>query len=81
MSSTQSDTAQPLRTKALILMELAVFDRNKTRLLHAVESSENSDWSVNSFIMIVCKNIFNRGLDRKFWLDFYTIYFYYGQAF
>ena len=43
MSSTQSDTAQPLRTKVLILMLLVVFDRNKTRLLHAVESSENSD--------------------------------------
>ena len=30
-----------------------------------------SDWSVNSFIIVVCeKNVFNRVLYRKFWLNF-----------
>ena len=29
-----------------------------------------SDWSINSFVMMVYENIISRTLDKKFWLNF-----------
>ena len=42
------------------------FRKGRILELHPAGRVLNYDWSVNSFLMVACKNIFSRASDRKF---------------